>query len=66
MCAGAIVHARIKRVVIATNEPRAGAAGSVLNVLQHEQLNHRCAVEFGLLQEQSAKMLREFFQVRRT
>jgi len=66
MCAGAIVHARIKRVVIATNEPRAGAAGSVLNVLQHGQLNHHCAVEFGLLQEQSAKMLREFFQVRRT
>ncbi|MFT6407684.1 MAG: tRNA(adenine34) deaminase [Arenicella sp.] len=65
MCAGALVHARVERVVIATREPRAGAAGSVLNVLQHEQLNHRCDVEFGLMQEQSAAMLKAFFRARR-
>ncbi|MEM7358983.1 MAG: tRNA adenosine(34) deaminase TadA [Pseudomonadota bacterium] len=65
MCAGALVHARVARVVIATEEPRAGAAGSVLNVLQHPQLNHQCAVEIGLFQEQSAEMLRAFFKARR-
>lgn len=65
MCAGALVHARVERVVIATAEPRAGAAGSVLNVLQHEQLNHRCTVEFGLMQAQSALMLKAFFKARR-
>jgi len=65
MCAGALVHARIERVVIAAKEPRAGAGGSVLNVLQHEQLNHRCDVEFGLMEEQSASLLKSFFRVRR-
>ena len=65
MCAGAIVHSRISRVVIATQEPRAGAAGSVLNVLQNEQLNHRCEVEFGIRQEQSSNMLKAFFKTRR-
>lgn len=65
MCAGALVHSRVERIVIATQEPRAGAAGSVLNVLQHEQLNHRCTVEFGLMQEQSATMLKAFFRARR-
>lgn len=65
MCAGALVHARVGRVVIATAEPRAGAAGSVLNVLQHDELNHRCQVEFGLMAEQSAALLRRFFRARR-
>ncbi|MFT5572742.1 MAG: tRNA(adenine34) deaminase [Cryomorphaceae bacterium] len=65
MCAGAIVHARISRVVIAAKEPRAGAAGSVLNLLQNEQLNHRCELEFGVMQEQSASMLKSFFKARR-
>lgn len=65
MCAGAIVHARIERIVIAAREPRAGAAGSVLNILEHEQLNHRCSVEFGLCEEESASMLRKFFKQRR-
>lgn len=65
MCSGAIVHARIERVVIATHEPRAGAAGSVLNVLQNPQLNHRCKVEFGLMQAESAAMLKAFFKSRR-
>ena len=65
MCAGALVHARVERIVIAVKEPRAGAAGSVLNVLQHKQLNHRCNVEFGLMAEQSASMLKAFFRARR-
>jgi len=65
MCAGAIVHSRIKRVVIATPEPRAGAAGSVLNVLSNPQLNHQCIVEFGLLQSESSELLKSFFKSRR-
>jgi tRNA(adenine34) deaminase len=65
MCAGALIHARVGRVVVAAREPRAGAGGSVMNVLQHEQLNHRCEVEFGLMEEQSAQMLKAFFRVRR-
>jgi len=65
MCAGAIVHARIERVVIAAHEPRAGAAGSVLNVLQHDDLNHSCELEFGLMEQQSAELLRRFFRARR-
>lgn len=65
MCAGALVHARVERVVIAAKEPRAGAGGSVLNVLQHEQLNHRCNVEFGLMEEPSALILKNFFRARR-
>ena len=65
MCAGAIVHARINRVVIAAKEPRAGAAGSALNVLQNEQLNHRCELTIGLLEEQSANLLKCFFKEKR-
>lgn len=65
MCAGAIVHARLDRVVIAAREPRAGAAGSILNILNHEKLNHRCKVEFGLYESESAEMLKGFFQRRR-
>ena len=65
MCAGAIIHSRISRVVVATQEPRAGAGGSVFNVLENEQLNHRCDVSFGLMQEESSKMLKAFFKERR-
>ena len=65
MCAGAIVHARIARVVIAAKDPKAGAAGSVLTVIPHARLNHRPIVEFGLLQEDSSRMLKEFFAGRR-
>ena len=65
MCAGAIVHSRISRVVCATTEPRAGAGGSVMNILRHPQLNHRCEVEMGLYQQESSDMLRQFFRVRR-
>ena len=62
MCAGAIVLARVPRVVFGARDPKAGAAGSVLNV---EQLNHRPQVEEGLLAEESADLLRSFFAARR-
>ena len=65
MCAGAIVLARIPRVVIGAPDPKAGAAGSVLNVLSEPRLNHRPTVESGLLGEQSAALLRTFFADRR-
>jgi tRNA(adenine34) deaminase len=65
MCAGAMIHARIDRLVFAADDPKAGAAGSVLNVLNHGVLNHQIAVERGLLAEESAARLREFFQRRR-
>lgn len=66
MCAGALIHSRVERVVIAAKEPRAGAAGSVINLLQHDQMNHRCDLEFGLLEEQSASLLKNFFRARRS
>jgi tRNA(adenine34) deaminase len=65
MCAGAIVLARIPRVVFGATDPKAGAAGSVLHVLDVPQLNHRPQVESGLLAEESADLLRAFFAPRR-
>src|SRR3954453_11669703 len=65
MCAGAIVLARVPRVVFGTRDPKAGAAGSVLNVLATEQLNHRPQVQEGLLAEESTDLLRTFFAARR-
>jgi tRNA(adenine34) deaminase len=65
MCAGAIVLARVPRVVFGAEDPKAGAAGSVLNVLAIPQLNHRPQVERGLLAEDSAGLLRAFFATRR-
>lgn len=65
MCAGAIIHSRVHRVIIAAKEPRAGAAGSALNILDNDKLNHRCDIEFGLMGEQSSAMLKAFFKSRR-
>ncbi len=65
MCAGALVNARVRRVVYATEDPRTGAAGSVFQVLDNPQLNHRCTVTAGVLREQAAAMLRDFFRARR-
>ncbi len=65
MCAGALVLARVPRVVYGATDPKAGAAGSVLNVLAEPQLNHRPEVAGGLLAEESATLLREFFATRR-
>lgn len=65
MCAGAMIHARLTRLVYAADDPKAGAAGSVLEVLNHARLNHQMAVERGVLGEESAALLREFFRQRR-
>jgi tRNA(adenine34) deaminase len=65
MCAGAIVLARVPRVVYGAPDPKAGAAGSVLDVLGEPRLNHRPEVEAGLFAEESAELLREFFAQRR-
>ncbi len=65
MCAGAIVHSRVDRVVYAASDPRTGAAGSVYNLLQSNELNHRCEVTGGVLETESATLLREFFRARR-
>ena len=65
MCAGALVLARVSRVVFAARDPRSGAAGSVFNVLDNAALNHRCEVRSGLLEQESAGLLRSFFRARR-
>jgi len=66
MCAGAILHARVARLVYAASDPKAGACGSVLGVMNHPQLNHRVEVSSGLLADECGAILREFFRTRRT
>lgn len=69
MCAGAMVHARVSRLVYAARDPRTGSSGdegSAFNLLQTTQLNHRCEVTGGVLAEESALLLRRFFQAKRT
>lgn len=65
MCAGAMVHARVKRLVFAATDPRAGAAGTVFNIVQHSALNHRVECEGGVMAEECGAMLRAFFVARR-
>ncbi|BAU48157.1 zinc-binding protein [Sulfurifustis variabilis] len=65
MCAGAIVHARVMRVVYGAPDPRAGAAGSVYNLIQSRELNHRAEVQGGFLEEDCSALLRAFFRARR-
>lgn len=65
MCAGAIVQARVGRVVYAAADPKAGAAGSVFNVLQCEQLNHQVELTAGVLREEAGALLQDFFKARR-
>jgi tRNA(adenine34) deaminase len=65
MCAGAVVHARVKRLVYAATDPRAGAAGTIFNIIQHPSLNHRIECDAGLMSEECGTMLRAFFQGRR-
>jgi tRNA(adenine34) deaminase len=65
MCAGAMVHARLDRLVFAAPDPKSGACGSVLSVLNHPQLNHQMQVEQGIGAEESAELLRRFFKERR-
>ena len=65
MCAGAILHARIARLVYAAPDPKAGACGSVLSVMNHPQLNHKVEVTSGLLADECSALLQNFFRARR-
>ncbi len=65
MCAMALIHARVARVVYGAADPKTGAAGSVFDTLVSERHNHRVEVQRGLLAEESAKLLQEFFRARR-
>jgi tRNA(adenine34) deaminase len=62
MCAGAMVHARIQRLIYGANDPKAGAVHSVLAVLNHPQLNHKIEVRSGVLAGRSAELLQSFFR----
>lgn len=66
MCAGAMIHARLERLAFAAADSKAGAAGSVLAVLNHPRLNHQMQVEQGIGAEESAELLRGFFRERRS
>ena len=65
MCAGAIVHCRLDRVVFGATDPKGGAAGGAMNLLQHEGLNHHCTITAGVGEQQCATVLREFFAEQR-
>ena len=66
MCAGAMIHARIKRLVYGADDPKAGAVHSVLQVLNHPRLNHQIEVRSGVLGNRCAELLQEFFRLRRS
>jgi tRNA(adenine34) deaminase len=65
MCAGAAVHARLARVVYGVNDPKAGAAGSAMNLLQFPTLNHRCEISSGVREAECRALLQSFFAERR-
>ena len=65
MCAGALVHTRIRRVIFGCADPVAGAAGSIMDLLQTQSLNHRCEITSGILQKECAAILQDFFRKRR-
>ncbi len=62
MCTGALLHARVSRIVFATHDPKFGACGSLADLPADPRLNHRCPVDHGLMGEESAELLREFFR----
>ncbi len=65
MCAGAIIHTRIRRLIFGCSDTRAGAAGTVMNLLQHSALNHRCQITSGVLHSECAVLLQDFFRKKR-
>ncbi|MEW5783649.1 MAG: tRNA adenosine(34) deaminase TadA [Bacillota bacterium] len=66
MCAGALVQARVERLVFGTTDPKGGAAGSLFDIARDERLNHRLAVTAGVLEHECAALLQQFFQDRRS
>jgi tRNA(adenine34) deaminase len=66
MCAGALAHVRIRRLIFGCADPRAGAAGSVINLLQMPSLNHQCAITPGVLEKECAVILQDFFRKKRS
>jgi tRNA(adenine34) deaminase len=65
MCAGAIMHARVKRVVYGATDPKSGACGSVINLFADNRLNHHAAVVGGVMANEAARLLQDFFSARR-
>src|SRR5438552_2130418 len=65
MCAGALVHVRIRRLIFGCPDPRSGGAGGIVNLLQHPALNHRCAISPGILENECAVILQDFFRQQR-
>jgi tRNA(adenine34) deaminase len=65
MCAGALVHVRMRRVIFGCEDPRGGAAGGLMNLLQNPALNHRCDLTGGVMREQCASLLQDFFRTKR-
>jgi tRNA(adenine34) deaminase len=65
MCAGALVHVRVRRVIFGCADPRSGAAGGIINLLQHPALNHHCEITSGVLQDECAALLQDFFRKKR-
>lgn len=65
MCAGALVHVRIRRVIFGCEDPRSGAGGGLINLLQHPALNHHCEITAGVLQNECAMILQDFFRKKR-
>jgi tRNA(adenine34) deaminase len=66
MCAGALVHARMGRVIFGCPDPRGGAAGGLINLLQHPSLNHRCEITDGVRLDECREILRQFFLEKRS
>jgi tRNA(adenine34) deaminase len=65
MCAGAMLHARVDRIVYGAADPKTGAAGSVLDVFSSKQINHQTVIEGGMMSEECGQLLRDFFKERR-
>jgi tRNA(adenine34) deaminase len=65
MCAGALVLARIKNICFGAHDPKTGACGSVVNIVNNKKLNHRIKVESGVLEKECAYLLKEFFKKKR-
>jgi tRNA(adenine34) deaminase len=65
MCAGALVHARVKRLIYGAKDPKAGAVDSVMQVVNHPRLNHRMEVTVGVLEDRCAGMVKQFFRAKR-